>query len=345
MSEHAPYAAAPRDRLNRPLRDLRISVTDRCNLRCTYCMPEAQYGANYRFVPHAELLSFEEIARVAEAAARLGVTKLRVTGGEPLLRRELDKLMAMLRAIPGVEDLALTTNGLLLEKHAAALGAAGLDRVTVSLDSLDPEIFAAMSGGRNDVAAVLSGIEAARQAGLGPIKVNAVVQRGVNDEGILELARHFRHTGIALRFIEYMDTGASAAWRPELVVPSAELHARIHAEFPLRPLGRAHPGEVAERHAYADGAGEVGFISSVSQPFCGGCSRLRLSADGTLYTCLFAGEGVSIKSLVRGGAAPAGIAAAIEGLWRARADRYSEERAAIRAAGGKQKVAMHHIGG
>src|SRR5215469_11309787 len=271
---------APRDTRARPMRDLRISVMDRCNFRCPYCMPRETYHEKYRFLGSHERLSFDEIVRLARLFVQLGVRKLRLTGGEPLLRANLTDLIGDLTTIPGVDDVALTTNGVLLGKYASELKAAGLKRITVSLDSLDPEVFARMSGGFGSPAEVLDGIEHARRAGLEPIKINAVVQRGVNDHTVLELVERFRGTGVIVRFIEYMDVGNRNDWRQELVVPSKELMARIAARWPLEPLEREYRGEVAQRYAFADGGGEVGFISSVTQPFCGDCSRARLSSDG-----------------------------------------------------------------
>ncbi len=339
----------PRDTLARPMRDLRISVMDRCNFRCPYCMPRETFHEGYRFLRSSERLSFDEILRLTRLFVRLGVRKLRITGGEPLLRPNLTDLVGDLTSIAGVEDIALTTNGVLLAKHAAELKAAGLSRITVSLDSLDPQVFARMSGGFGGVDEVLDGIEHARRAGLAPIKVNAVVQRGVNDEGAVALVERFRGTGVIVRFIEYMDVGTRNDWRPELVVPSAELAARIAARWPLEPLERHYRGEVAERYAFADGAGEVGFISSVTQPFCGDCSRARLSSDGSLFTCLFATHGVDLRSCLRAGASDDTLFTLIEKTWRERTDRYSERRAELRASpvGGdaERKAEMYYLGG
>ena len=327
----------------RPLHDLRISVTDRCNLRCTYCMPKERFGEKYVFLPREELLRFEEIARVATAAARLGARKLRITGGEPLLRRDLPALIALLRGTPGIEDIALTTNGLLLPELAASLRAAGLNRLTISLDSLDDTIFQRMNGLGTPVARVLEGIAAAEAAGFGALKINAVIQRGLNDGGALALAEHFRGTPHIVRFIEYMDVGTLNHWERAEVLPSHELLARIAARYPLRPAQPNYQGEVAERYVYENGQGEIGFISSVTQPFCGGCTRLRLSADGSLYTCLFASEGHDLRALLRSGATDTGIEQFISTLWRARDDRYSELRAATPRPG--EKVEMYHVGG
>ncbi|HTD31858.1 MAG TPA: GTP 3',8-cyclase MoaA [Steroidobacteraceae bacterium] len=337
---------APRDTLSRPMRDLRISVMDRCNFRCPYCMPRETFHEQYRFLGSHERLSFDELVRLARLFVQLGVRKLRLTGGEPLLRANLPDLIGDLTAIAGVEDVALTTNGVLLARYAGELKAAGLKRVTVSLDSLDDAVFARMSGGFGGVAEVLDGIEHARRAELTPVKVNAVVQRGVNDHTALELLERFRGTGVIVRFIEYMDVGNRNHWRSELVVPSKELAERIGARWPLTALRPAYRGEVAERYAFADGQGEVGFISSVSQPFCGDCSRARLSSDGVLYTCLFATHGLSLRDALRGGASDDVLLELIRGLWLKRADRYSELRASLSAQSQEQrKVEMFYIGG
>jgi len=341
----ATAGAVPlRDTRGRPLHDLRISVTDKCNFRCRFCMPRDRFEG-HQFLAPAHQLDFVEIARLARLFVSLGVRKLRLTGGEPLLRPQLPELVARLAAIPGVEDVALTTNGALLARHAAALRAAGLGRVTVSLNSVEPEIFARMSGG-GKLADVLEGIAAAHAAGLAPVKVNAVVQRGVNDQDVTDLCAHFRGSGIVLRFIEYMDVGNCNGWDPALVVPSAELQARIGARWPLEPRAPTAPGEVASRYAYADGAGEIGFISSVTRPFCGDCGRARLSSDGTLYTCLFAARGTSLRDPLRAGAGDAPLAELIRGVWAVRGDRYSEERATlVRAPTRRPKVEMHVVGG
>ncbi len=320
------------DSMDRRLRDLRVSVTDRCNLRCPYCMPREVFGSAHRFLARAELLSFEEIARFARIAATQGVRKIRLTGGEPLLRRELDVLVAMLARIDGVEELALTTNGTALAAHADKLARAGLHRVTVSLDALDEKVFGSMSDTRFPVARVLAGIDAAQAAGLGPVKVNMVVRRGVNDHCVLEMAERFRGSGQILRFIEYMDVGASNGWRLEEVVPAAEIVAALGRRWPLRRLAPRHDGEVAARWTYRDGGGEIGVISSVTEPFCDGCSRARLSADGQLYTCLFAERGHDLRALLRGSASDDQIAARVHAIWGARADRYSQLRAARTAA-------------
>jgi cyclic pyranopterin phosphate synthase len=344
LAGHDP-ARAPLDARGRPLADLRISVMDRCNFRCPYCMPRSTYGEGYRFLAAAERLSFAEIARLARLFARQGVCRMRLTGGEPLLRSGLADLVGELSSIEGIGDLALTTNGILLAAQASRLAANGLNRVTVSLDTLDPATFRRLSGGYDGLARVLDGIEAAREAGLAPVKVNAVIQRGVNDGHAIALARHFRGSGIVMRFIEYMDVGNRNDWKPELVVPSQELRDAIAAVWPLVPLAAAHRGEVASRYAYADGAGEIGFISSVSQPFCGDCTRARLSSDGILYTCLFATVGTDLRALLRSGADDDALARAIDGAWRLRADRYSELRFLRRVEGRPRKIEMHYIGG
>jgi GTP 3',8-cyclase len=334
----------PVDRLGRPLRDLRISVTDRCNFRCRYCMPREVFGLGHEFLPRAEILDYEEIARLARVFAAHGVRKLRLTGGEPLVRRDLPDLVRMLAAVDGVE-VALTTNGSLLAERAATLAAAGLDRVTVSLDSLDDRVFQAMNDVHFPVARVLAGIEAAAAAGLAPIKVNAVVHRGVNDHTLVDLARHFKGTGHVLRFIEYMDVGSTNGWRLGDVVPGAEVVARIAAEMPLVPIEPAYRGEVARRWRYADGGGEIGVITSVTQPFCGDCSRGRLSAEGKFYTCLFAAAGTDLRGPLRAGASDEELAALIAGVWRVREDRYSELRTAATPELAPKRVEMSYIGG
>jgi GTP 3',8-cyclase len=339
-----PRPALPRDTLGRPMRDLRISVMDRCNFRCPYCMPRETYHERYRFLGSHERLSFDEIVRLARLFAQLGARKLRLTGGEPLLRANLADLIGDLTDIAGVEDVALTTNGVLLARYASELKAAGLQRVTVSLDSLDSAVFARMSGGFGGVAEVLDGIEHARRAELAPVKVNAVVQRGVNDHTVLELVEHFRGTGVIVRFIEYMDVGNRNHWRSDLVVPSKELAERIAERWPLAPLEPEYRGEVARRYGFADGQGEIGFISSVSQPFCGDCSRARLSSDGVLYTCLFATHGTSLRDAMRGGASDDHLLELIRSVWGGRTDRYSEQRASLRRSE-ERKVEMFYIGG
>jgi len=330
------------DRRRRPLRDLRVSVTDRCNFRCTYCMPRDVFGRDFVFLPSHEILRFEEIARLAGVFARLGVQKIRLTGGEPLVRRDVEVLVRMLAGLEGISDLTLTTNGSLLARKAQALRAAGLQRVSVSLDSLDDATFAAMNDVAAPVSLVLDGIEAARRAGLWPIKVNMVVRRGVNDKDILPMARHFHHTGIAVRFIEYMDVGTTNHWRMDDVVPSAEVLATIDAELPIEPIEPAYRGEVARVYRYRDGGGEVGVISSVTQPFCGACTRMRLSADGKLYTCLFAENGFDLRARLRSGAGDEDLLAEITQLWGRRDDNYSEQRA---TASARHKIEMSRIGG
>ena len=331
------------DRFERPLRDLRISVMDRCNFRCPYCMPEDKYHKDFEFLSSRERLSFAEITRLAQLFAGLGVQKLRITGGEPLLRPELPDLIGDLGRIPGIDDIALTTNGILLAQQAAALKAAGLDRVTVSLDSLDDAVFLAMSGGRGSKDRVLEGIAEALQAGLGPIKVNAVIKRGVNDHTAMALVEHFRGSGVIVRFIEYMDVGTINHWQVTDTVPSAELVAMIGARWPIEPVRPGYKGEVASRYAFADGSGELGFITSVSAPFCGSCTRARLSSDGQLFTCLFASRGTDLKGPLRAGASDAELIDLITGVWRHREDRYSELRAQRSADG--EKVEMYYIGG
>jgi len=330
------------DTRSRPLRDLRISVTDRCNFRCTYCMPKDVFGKDYQFLEHAALLTFEEITRLARVFKAHGVEKIRLTGGEPLIRRNVERLIEMLAGIGGLE-LTLTTNGSLLARKAQALKDAGLDRVTVSLDSLDDAIFQSMNDVKFPVAKVLEGIDAAARAGLTPLKVNVVVKRGVNDHSIVDMARHFKGSGHIVRFIEFMDVGATNGWRMDDVVPSAEVIRRIDAEMPLEPVGPNYPGEVAQRWRYVDGSGEIGVISSVTQAFCSSCTRARLSTEGKLYTCLFANAGFDLRALVRDGASDEAIADAIAGVWGARADRYSEIRTAETARG--KKIEMSYIGG
>lgn len=342
---HTLIEAAPRDALARPLHDLRISVIDRCNFRCPYCMPEDEYAHDHVFLAKDQRLRFEEIDRIARAFVALGVRKLRLTGGEPLLRRELPELVRMLAQVPQVEDIALTTNGVLLPRMAQALRDAGLKRLTVSLDTLDAATFKHLSGGRGEVAEVFAGIAAAEDAGFTQIKLNCVVMRDINDAQTIDLVEHFRGTGHIVRFIEYMDVGTVNHWRRDLVVPSAQLRDRIHARWPLLPVQRGYRGEVAERYAFADGAGEIGFISSVSQPFCGDCTRARLSADGKLYTCLFAQTGHDLREPLRAGASDAELTALISARWQRREDRYSERRAELRARGDSHKIEMFSIGG
>jgi GTP 3',8-cyclase len=330
------------DRLGRPVRDLRVSVTDRCNFRCVYCMPKEVFGRDYPFLPRVELLTFEEIERLARVFVRLGVEKIRITGGEPLVRRDLEKLVAMLAGIAGL-DLTLTTNGSLLAGKAHALKDAGLKRITVSLDSIDDEVFRAMNDVDFPVERVLAGIDAALAAGLTPVKVNVVVKRSMNEDEILPVARAFRGTGVVVRFIEYMDVGHTNGWRLDDVVPAAEIVRAIDAELPLEPVEPAYRGEVANRYRYRDGSGEIGVIASVTQPFCRDCTRARLSADGKLYTCLFAVRGHDLRALLRGGASDEELAEAIAGIWSRRTDRYSELRSA--ATGDLPRVEMSYIGG
>jgi GTP 3',8-cyclase len=332
------------DRLGRPLHDLRISVIDSCNFRCPYCMPAEVFHGEYRFLAQAELLTFEEIERIARVFARLGVVKVKLTGGEPLLRPWLPDLVRSLTLVEGIEDLALITNGSHLARCARPLRSAGLGRVTVSLDSLDEETFARMNGRAHRLAPVLRGIEEASAAGFQRIKINTVVMRGINDHQVLDMVRRFRGTGHVVRFIEFMDVGNRNGWRPELVVPSREILETVSGVFPLEPVAPAYRGEVASRYRFTDGQGEIGFISSVSQPFCNGCTRARLSAEGRLYTCLFAGAGFDLRGPLRGGASDDDLLSLVRGVWHARADRYSEERV---ERGGRrlEKVEMYHIGG
>jgi cyclic pyranopterin phosphate synthase len=334
---------APPDLQGRRLHDLRISVTDRCNFRCVYCMPIEVFGRDAAFVPRDELLTYEEMARLASIFTSLGVGKVRVTGGEPLVRRDLPGFIAMLAAIPGLDDIALTTNGSALARLAQPLADAGLRRVTVSLDSIDQETFSRMNGIDFPVARVLAGIDAARAAGLDPIKVNVVVRRGLNDADIVPLARWARAEGLAIRFIEYMDVGHSNGWKMDDVVSAEEVLATIGREWPLEPLDRTLPGEVAARWRYVDGGGEVGVIASVTQPFCGACTRARISAVGELYTCLFASRGTDLRSLLRDGASDAMIGDVIRGTWARRDDRYSDLRSA--ETEGLPRVEMFAIGG
>ena len=331
------------DTLHRPLRDLRISVTDRCNFRCTYCMPKEVFGHDYDFLPHADILTFEEIARLARLFVAQGVEKVRITGGEPLVRRDIETLIEMVAQIDGLRDLTLTTNGSLLAPRARALREAGLNRVTVSLDSLDDAVFKAMNDVHFPVSRVLEGIEAAREAGLAPVKVNTVVKKGANDHSVVEMAGYFRHTGHIVRFIEYMDVGSTNGWRLEDVVPAGEIIRQIDEQWPLEAVERSYAGEVAGRYRYKDGGGEIGVIASVSQPFCGACTRARLSADGQLYTCLFATRGHDLRSLLRSGASDPQVSAFLESVWRVRDDRYSEVRSAETV--GLPKVEMSRIGG
>ena len=342
--------AAPRDAgralvdtRGRAVHDLRISVTDRCNFRCTYCMPKEVFDADYAFVAHEEILTFEEIVRVARVFHGLGTAKIRLTGGEPLLRKGIDRLVAMLRAALPTVDLTLTTNGSALKALARPLKAAGLDRITVSLDSLDDATFRAMNDADFPVAKVLEGIDAAAAAGLAPVKVNMVVKRGVNDHQVADMARHFRGTGHIVRFIEFMDVGSTNGWRMDDVIPSAEIVRRISTEFALAPVEANYRGEVAERWRYTDGAGEIGVISSVTEAFCSSCTRARISTDGHVYTCLFAQRGYDLKTLMRSGADDAAVVEAVAAIWQRRDDRYSEIRTAETAK--SRKVEMSFIGG
>lgn len=341
-----PVTHETADALGRPLHDLRISLLDRCNFRCPYCMPETEFHADYEFLMRSQRLSHKEILKIAAVATDLGVSKIRLTGGEPLLDKKLPELVSGIAALPGVDDLALTTNAMLLAPVAQALAEAGLHRVTVSLDSLDPQVFKTMSGGRGDLEQVLSGIEAAERAGLAPIKINVVVQRGVNDHTVLDLLEHFRGSGHIVRLIEFMDVGNRNGWRMDQVVPSKELLEAVKTRWPVRAVGRNYPGEVARRYEYVDGQGEIGFISSVTEPFCGSCSRARLSADGVLYTCLFATQGTDLREPIRNGADDEELADILSRIWLQRADRYSElRRPDVAEAHAQSKVEMYRIGG
>jgi cyclic pyranopterin phosphate synthase len=333
----------PLDTLGRPLHDLRVSVTDRCNFRCSYCMPKEVFGRRFRFLPRDEILTFEEIERLARVFVGLGVRKVRLTGGEPLLRRGIERLIAMLAGVEGLDDLTLTTNGSLLKAKARALKEAGLKRITVSLDSLDDAVFRSMNDVDFPVSRVLAGIEAAAAAGLSPVKVNVVVKRGVNDGGVVEMARHFRGSGHVLRFIEFMDVGTTNGWRLDDVVPAAEIVAAIGAEMPLEPVEAQYRGEVANRYRYKDGSGEVGVIASVTRPFCGDCTRARLSSDGRLYTCLFAVRGHDLRRPLRAGKSDGEIEELLRTVWGGRSDRYSELRSS--ATSGLDKVEMSYMGG
>jgi len=335
------------DKYERPLRDLRISVTDRCNFRCPYCMPAEIFNERYRFLPKPHLLTFEEITRLTRIIVRLGAVKIRLTGGEPLLRQDIEKLVAMLNALEGVDDLAMTTNAFLLPQKIQALRAAGLKRLTISLDTLDDEIFRLMNGGRSGVDKVLAGITAAEDAGYAPLKINAVAQRGVNDHTLVDLARFFKDRGHILRFIEYMDVGNMNGWKMDEVVSAAEIVETINVEMPLEPVAGNYFGEVARRYRYADGEGEIGLISSVTQPFCGSCTRMRLSPEGQIFTCLFAIEGASLRDPLRAGASDDELEAIIRATWGDRIDRYSEIRSSLtqEVRDRRKKVEMYHIGG
>ncbi len=338
---------SPVDTRNRPLRDLRISVTDRCNLRCTYCMPAEIFGEQYEFLPRAELLTFEEIERLVRVFAELGVTKLRISGGEPLLRHDLNRLLEQLSGIEGITDLALTTNATLLPRAAEGLRKAGLGRLTVSLDSLDEAVFRQMNGDKLSVAQVLEGIAAAEAAGFQRMKINCVVQKGVNDHTIVDLARHFRGTGHILRFIEYMDVGTRNDWDLSQVMSCDEIVEAIEQEFPLYPLTPNHVGEVAKRWEYRDGRGEIGIVTSVSRPFCGDCSRARLTTDGNLVTCLFANSGTDLRGPLREGASHEQLVDLVAGVWQVRTDRYSEERDQLTdvARQDRKRLEMYQLGG
>ncbi len=334
------------DKFHRSMHDLRISVMDRCNLRCTYCMPVETYGEDYAFLRNDERLSFNEIERVCRAAAQLGVSKLRLTGGEPLLRGKLPELITRLRCIDGITDIAMTTNGILLPRHADALREAGLSRVTVSLDTLDAEQFQRISGGRGELSGVLEGIAAAQAAGFPQgVKINAVIQRGVNETAVMALAERYRGSGIVVRFIEYMDVGNRNHWTPQAVVPAAEILARLHARWPLHAVLPEHPGQVAQRFRFDDGQGEIGVIASISQPFCGDCARARLSSEGVFHTCLFASGGTDLRHRLREGMDEDALAQLLATLWRTRTDRYSEQRGAAQAHSERRKIEMHYIGG
>jgi len=332
------------DTFSRPLRDLRISVTDRCNFRCTYCMPAEIFHERYQFLPKKEILTFEEIERLTRIIVRLGAVKVRLTGGEPLVREQVETLVRMLAAINGVDDLTMTTNGYLLPQKAQALRDAGLERITVSLDSLDEAVFQRMNGGRSSVQKVLDGIVAAEAAGLHPVKINAVVQRGVNDHTILDLARWAKDKGYILRFIEYMDVGNMNGWKLDEVVAAKEIVEQIDAVMPLEEIGRGYQSEVALRYRYRDGGGEIGLIASVTMPFCGACSRMRLSPEGAIYTCLFATQGTDLRGPLRAGATDDELEQIIRATWGARIDRYSEERFELTEPR-DPKVEMYHIGG
>jgi cyclic pyranopterin phosphate synthase len=333
-----------KDTFGRLLKDLRVSVTDRCNFRCPYCMPAEIYGERYQFLPREEILTFEEITRLVRIFVGLGTNKVRLTGGEPLVRTGMEKLIAMLSTVEGIDDLTLTTNGYLLQEKAQALKDAGLQRITVSLDSLDDDIFGQMNGRGYGVKRVLDAIEKAQQVGLHPIKVNTVVQKGVNDHTFIDLLRHFKGTGIIVRFIEFMDVGNINGWKLDQVVPSVELVRRINAEMPLEPVDKNYRGEVADRYRYLDGSGEIGFISSVTEAFCSDCTRARLSTDGKLFTCLFAGEGRDLRGPMRAGASDEELEALITDVWGQRTDRYSEIRASMTEAP-QRKIEMYQIGG
>jgi len=335
------------DKFERPLRDLRISVTDRCNFRCTYCMPAAIFGEKYQFLPKPQLLTFEEIARLTRIIVRLGAVKIRLTGGEPLVRQDMEQLIALLNDIDGVEDMAMTTNAYLLPAKAGALKDAGLNRLTISLDSIDEDVFQHMNGGKASVAKVLEGIAAAEAVGYSKIKINTVVQKGVNDHTLVELARYFKDKGHIVRFIEYMDVGNKNGWKMDEVVPAQQILDMIDAEMPLEPIDQNYYGEVAQRYRYKDGSGEIGFINSVTQPFCGSCTRMRLSPEGQIFTCLFGTQGTDLRDPMRSGATDDEIEQIIRNTWGNRIDRYSEIRTSLTEEDRdkRKKVEMYHIGG
>lgn len=333
----------PLDRFGRPLTDLRISVTDNCNFRCNYCMPKSKFDDSYRFLPKKEKLTLDEIFRIARLSTHLGVSKFRLTGGEPLLQPDLPDLIALLTTLPGIEDIALTTNGVLLSQYADALKRAGLKRVTISLDAVNADLFKRLSGGRDMLDKVISGINSAKLAGFNPIKINTVVQRSTNYDHVLDILNYFRHRDIEVRLIEFMDVGNCNQWTLEDVVPTAELCARIHKRWPLEIATRQNKHDVAERYAYQDGAGSIAFISSISKPFCRDCSRARLSSDGHLYTCLFANKGTPLKQLLREGITDDALLSLLHSTWTAREDRYSEQRADRKIE--KPLIEMHYIGG
>ncbi len=331
------------DRFDRPFRDLRISVTDRCNFRCTYCMPAEIFGEKYQFLPKAKLLTFEEITRLAQLLIGLGAVKIRLTGGEPLVRNNVEQLVSMLSKLPGLKDLTMTTNGYLLPQKAQLLKDAGLDRISISLDSLDEETFKVMNGRGFSTNKVIDGISAAEEAGFSPLKINSVVQRDVNDSSILGMARYFKERGHTVRFIEYMDVGNLNGWNLDQVVPAEEIVSKIDAEMPLEPINNNYRGEVASRYKYKDGSGEIGIISSVTNPFCGDCTRLRLSPEGRIVTCLFASLGTDLLSPIRAGASDNELTNIVTDVWRGRSDRYSEQRSSMTER--TEKVEMYHIGG
>lgn len=336
-----------KDKFDRPLRDLRISVTDRCNFRCTYCMPAEIFNEKYKFLHKSKVLTFEEIARLTRIIVRLGAVKLRLTGGEPLVRQDVEQLVGMLSAIDGVDDMAMTTNAYLLGKKIDALKAAGLPRLTISLDSLDEAVFQHMNGGKASVAQVLEGIQAAEDAGYTEMKINTVVQKGVNDHTLVDLARYFKDKGHIVRFIEYMDVGNMNGWKMDEVIPSKQIVEMIDAELPLEPIDQNYYGEVAQRYRYKDGSGEIGFITSVTQPFCGSCTRMRLSPEGQIFTCLFGVKGTDLREPLRSGASDDEIEQIIRGAWGKRIDQYSQIRTSLtdEMRDQRKKVEMYHIGG